>query len=278
MNKIAKRRKLPSPELLYGIRYETDEDESAHGLTGLARLCLGLRCRSRRRVWGRARSRIARSKRGLALMVLDASRSMMTQMTSLHEVRLDHVFQRLKATGARRILDLGCGSGSLLYRLAQDSQFEEIVGLEASGQSLLQARNMLAEHLKGESPRLRLMGGSYAEPQPSLTGYDAAAMVETIEHVKPEALSTVELAVFGKLRPGVLYLTTPNREYNPLFDLAPGEFREEDHKFEWDRAKFRRWAQGVAQRNAYQVTFGGIGDYHPDLGQPTQTAFFERLS
>jgi hypothetical protein len=71
-------------------------------------------------------------------------------------------------------------------------------------------------------------------------------------------------------------MTTPNREYNPLFDLAPGEFREEDHKFEWDRIKFQRWARGVAERNGYQVRFGGIGEFVTDLGHPTQTAFFTR--
>lgn len=209
------------------------------------------------------------------------SRSMMTQMTSLHEVRLGHVFQRIKNTGARRVLDLGCGSGSLLYRLAQDKQFDEIVGLEASGQSLLQARNMLAEYLAesatGGLPRLRLVNGSYTEPHEALIGFDAAAMVETIEHVRPETLSTVELAVFGQLRPGVVYMTTPNREYNPLLGLAPGEFREEDHKFEWDQAKFRRWSTGVARRNGYRVNFGGIGEYRTGYGYPTQTACFERL-
>lgn len=200
--------------------------------------------------------------------------SMMTQMTSLHELRLDHVFQKIKSTDARRVLDLGCGSGSLLYRLCGEVQFEEIVGLEESGQSLLQARSMLANHLE-QGARLRLLRGSYAERQPALTGFDCAAMVETIEHVNPAALSKVELAVFAGMRPSSLFMTTPNREYNPLLDLAPGEFREPDHKFEWDRFKFQQWARGVAGRNGYRVSFGGIGEYHAELGQPTQTAFFE---
>lgn len=202
--------------------------------------------------------------------------SMMTQMTSLHEERLDFVLRTLKSTEARRVLDLGCGSGSLLYRMLADPQFESITGLEDSGVSLQQARAVLAEYLCEETPRIRLVRGSYAESNPALTGYDAAAMVETIEHVRPEQLSRVERAVFGEYRPGYLFMTTPNREYNPLFDLAPGEFREEDHKFEWDRPKFQRWARGVAERNGYDVRFGGIGDYVPDVGHPTQTAFFTR--
>lgn len=200
----------------------------------------------------------------------------MTQMTSLHEERLDFVFRTIKATGARRVLDLGCGSGSLLYRLLADGQFEQVTGLEDSGVSLRQARSVLADYLNEEPARVHLIRGSYAESNPALSGYDAAAMVETIEHVRPEQLSRVERAVFGEYRPGCLFMTTPNREYNPLFDLAPGEFREEDHKFEWDRLKFQRWARGVADRNGYDVRFGGIGEFVPDVGPPSQTAFFTR--
>lgn len=207
---------------------------------------------------------------------MDSSENTMTQMTSLHEERLDFVFRTIKETGARQVLDLGCGSGSLLYRLLADNQFDRVTGLEDSGVSLRQARSVLAGYLSETPPRIRLIRGSYAESNPALTGYEAAAMVETIEHVHPEQLSRVELAVFGKYRPGCLFMTTPNREYNPLFDLAPGEFREEDHKFEWDRIKFQRWARGVAGRNGYNVRFGGIGEFVSDLGHPTQTAFFTR--
>lgn len=204
-------------------------------------------------------------------------------MTSLHEQRLDQVCTQLAASGARRVLDLGCGSGSLLYRLLALPQFEQVVGLEQSGLSLAQCRTMLASYLKGpfpngEKPRLKLISGSYTDKNPALANFDAAAMVETIEHVYPRDLSKVELAVFAQYRPQRLLMTTPNREYNPLFDLEEGEMREEDHKFEWDRPKFQQWAQGVAKRNGYRVRFGGIGDVHPQLGAPTQTAWFERHS
>ncbi|MFO8142263.1 MAG: methyltransferase domain-containing protein [Marinobacter sp.] len=202
----------------------------------------------------------------------------MTQMTSLHEQRLDFVARTLRSRGARTVVDLGCGSGSLLFRLAGAAEFERIVGLEQSGVSIRQARLNLESWIQASPGRIRLVAGSYSEAQPELTGFDVAAMVETIEHVNPSELSKVELAVFGGMRPKFLFMTTPNREYNPLFDLAPGEFREADHKFEWDRMKFRQWASGVAKRNGYNVSFGGIGDLHPDLGYPTQTAAFELIT
>lgn len=200
--------------------------------------------------------------------------SVTTQTTDLHEERLERVFAVLKGSGARRVLDLGCGSGSLLHRLLADDQFEEVVGVEQSGLSLAQARTRLGRHLAGMAPRLRLHCASYERRNPGLAGFEAAAMVETIEHVRPEALSRVEQAVFGQYRPALVFMTTPNREYNPLYDLDPGELRDPDHKFEWDRAKFRAWAAGVAGRNGYRVRFGGIGEGHPDLGEPTQTACF----
>ena len=207
----------------------------------------------------------------------------MTQMPMLHEERLDRATALLKATGARTVLDLGCGSGSLIARLLNDPQFEQVTGLEQSGQSLQQARQMFAGYLDHSPERLRLIRGSYTQldgtdHSADLAGFDTAAMIETVEHVPPEQLSLVERTVFGGFQPGCLLMTTPNREYNSLFGLAPGEFREPDHKFEWDRPRFQKWARGVAQRNGYQVTFGGIGDYADDVGHPTQTAMFTRLN
>jgi small RNA 2'-O-methyltransferase len=198
----------------------------------------------------------------------------MNDMTILHEARLDQVCAVLKASGARRVLDLGCGAGALLFRLLSEPQFTDIVGLEQSPQRLAEARLMLAEALTAEIPRLRLLAASYTEPNDALVGFDAAAMVETIEHVPPTLLSQVEQNVFAHFRPQRLFMTTPNREYNPLFGMAPAQRREPDHKFEWDRRKFRRWAIGVAARNGYAVAFGGIGDPDPERGPPTQTAMF----
>lgn len=192
----------------------------------------------------------------------------------LHQQRLKRVVQLIKAGGAPRVLDLGCGSGGLLQYLLRDTQFERVVGLELSGELLAQAKLRLEDLPAVTAGRLELICGSYADPHPSLVGFEAAAMVETIEHVPPEGLSKVERAIFAGLRPALLVMTTPNREYNPLYDMGPGELRDPDHKFEWDRARFRDWAQGVARRNGYRVRFSGVGEMHSHLGQPTQLATF----
>jgi hypothetical protein len=110
----------------------------------------------------------------------------------------------------------------------------------------------------------------------NLSGFDAAALVETIEHVDPSQLSRMEHAVFVVWRPNLVVLTTPNSEYNPVLGLAPGEFRHSDHRFEWDRQKFRSWASGVAERCGYKITFEYIGPRDPDFGSSTQMAVFRR--
>lgn len=205
-----------------------------------------------------------------------ADNGMMGQMTSLHQQRLEVAFRMLKKTGAESVLDLGCGSGALLYHLAADRQFTKVSGLEPSGISLQQARQMLACFLTDTCDRIELIRGSYTECHPRLADYDAAAMIETIEHVRPEQLSRVERTVFSQMQPKQLFMTTPNQDYNPILGLGPDEFREVDHKFEWSRSKFRRWVEGVAGRNGYTVEFGGIGEPDRDLGYPTQTALFTR--
>ena len=59
-----------------------------------------------------------------------------------------------------------------------------------------------------------------------------------------------------------------------LHGMNPGAFRHPDHRFEWDRPKFRRWACGVAARHGYSVAFHDIGDCHPTRGASTQMASF----
>lgn len=207
-----------------------------------------------------------------------------TQTSGLHEQRLDKVFTLVKNTGTTRVLDLGCGSGSFLWRLMQDTQFQDVLGLEHSGESLRQARVKLSPFLivndqnTSARSRLRLVCGSYTESNPDLADFPVAVMIETIEHIPPGQLSVVEHQVFSGLRPKQLILTTPNSEYNCLYGLQSGEYRDPDHKFEWNRARFRQWARGVAGRNAYRVRFLGIGDEHPELGPPSQLAWFEKLA
>src|SRR4051794_3501099 len=198
---------------------------------------------------------------------------------SLNEQRLGAVVASLRASGARRVLDLGCGAGSLIRELLRDKQFEEIVGLDVSIRTLEAAqRRLKVDRLPPmQANRLKLIHGSLMYRDKRLEGFDAAAVVEVVEHLDPPRLSAFERVLFEFARPTTVVLTTPNREYNVTWERLPaGQFRHPDHRFEWDRKEFQAWAHAVAGRFGYAVRFVPVGPEHEALGPPTQMAIWWR--
>ena len=199
---------------------------------------------------------------------------------SLHDQRLSAVLTALKDSGAKRVLDLGCGEGKLLAMLLKDSQFSDILGMDVSYRSLEIASERL--HLDRMPPRQReritLLQGSLIYRDARLSGYDAAAVVEVIEHLDTARLAAFGRALFEFARPQTVAVTTPNAEYNPKFETLPaGQFRHKDHRFEWTRAEFAFWAETICTRFGYTATFLPLGPEDADVGAPSQMAVFERV-
>jgi 3' terminal RNA ribose 2'-O-methyltransferase Hen1 len=197
----------------------------------------------------------------------------------LHEQRLDRVADVLKASGARRVVDLGCGSGKLLKRLLAEKQFTEILGVDVGIQDLeIAARRLRLDTLsERQRARIRIVQGALTYRDQRIAGFDAAALVEVIEHVEPDRLAAVERVVFEFARPGLVVVTTPNREYNARFEgMRPGQLRHPDHRFEWTREEFRAWVDAVAGKFGYTARIEPVGEADAALGAPSQMAIFER--
>jgi 3' terminal RNA ribose 2'-O-methyltransferase Hen1 len=209
----------------------------------------------------------------------DRAEDALERPLSLHEQRLGAVLAAVRASGARRVLDLGCGEGRLLRELLKDRQFEEVVGMDVSIRSLETARDRLKLDRLPErkAARIKLLHGSLTYRDRRLEGFDAAAVVEVVEHLDPPRLAAFERALFEFARPGTVVLTTPNREFNVTWEnVGAGRLRHPDHRFEWTRAEFRDWAEGLAGRHGYTVRFQPIGPVDEALGSPTQMAVFGR--
>jgi 3' terminal RNA ribose 2'-O-methyltransferase Hen1 len=199
------------------------------------------------------------------------------QPLRLNEQRLEAVIAALKTCGAKRVLDLGCSTGNLLRRLLDEPQFSEIVGVDVAHQALeIAQRRLRLERLPpAQAARIKLMHGSLTYRDARLAGYDAAAVVEVIEHLDPPRLAAFERVLLEFARPKVAIVTSPNREYNVLFpSLAAGKLRHGDHRFEWTREEFRAWAARVSERFGYRLTLAPIGPEDPTHGPPTQMATF----
>ena len=193
--------------------------------------------------------------------------------------RREAILAVLRELNARRVGDLGCGSGALTRALLADKQIQHVTAVDVSVRALqLAARNLNLDRMPDrQRERLDIFQSSLTYRDDRLAGLDAAVLMEVIEHVDPERLPALERAVFGFAAPASVVVTTPNAEYNPHFaTMEPGTKRHPDHRFEWTRAQLREWAVHAAETNGYQVRFLPVGPEHPDAGAPTQLAVFTR--
>jgi 3' terminal RNA ribose 2'-O-methyltransferase Hen1 len=201
------------------------------------------------------------------------------ERVSLNDARLAAVAAELESSGARSVIDLGCGEGRLLSRLVRAKQLAKIVGVDVSPRVLEIARERLHvdELPERQRERIQLFQASLTYRDGRFSGFDAACAIEVIEHIEPSRLGAFERAVFEFATPATVIVTTPNAEYNAKFESLPaGKMRHRDHRFEWTRAEFEAWACAVADRHGYAVRFAPIGEVDPVLGPPTQMGVFTR--
>jgi 3' terminal RNA ribose 2'-O-methyltransferase Hen1 len=188
------------------------------------------------------------------------------------------VLAALRESGARSVADLGCGDGVLTRQLLGESGIDRIVAADVSARALAVARRRLQLDRLPEARRARitLLQSALTYRDERLKGLDAAVLMEVIEHVDVGRLPALEEAVFGFARPATVIVTTPNREHNAVYGMAPGAVRHPDHRWEWDRAQFRGWADATARGYGYDVRICGIGPDDAARGAPTQLAWFSR--
>jgi 3' terminal RNA ribose 2'-O-methyltransferase Hen1 len=195
---------------------------------------------------------------------------------SLNYQRIECVIEALKQNHAKRVIDLGCGEGNLLKALLQDPFFEKITGMDVTHRVLeiAQERLRLDELSPGQRERIQLIQGSLTYRDRRLSHYDAATVIEVIEHLDLPRVAALERVIFEFARPKTVVLTTPNIEYNVRYPLLTGKFRHADHRFEWTRQEFQAWAQRVATQYDYQVEFRSVGEVDLEVGSSTQMGVF----
>ncbi|XP_039110897.1 small RNA 2'-O-methyltransferase isoform X2 [Hyaena hyaena] len=184
----------------------------------------------------------------------------------------------------KKVADLGCGNATLLCMLKFHSCVQELVGVDLLMDRLLDWNSdrlspSVGDHLGPRDLDLSIVlyRGSAVEKDSRLLGFDLITCIELIEHLDSEDLAKFPEVVFGYFSPGMVVISTPNSDFNPLFPAST--FRNSDHKFEWNQKQFQHWASNVAKLYNYTVEFTGVGAPPPwakHVGYCTQIGIFKK--
>lgn len=197
----------------------------------------------------------------------------------LNAQRLRAVKDAVLSSGAASVIDMGCGECRLTSLLLSEPQIRKVTACDVSAGALEKAaqRLRLDRMPDGKRNKLTLMQASLTYRDKRFEGYDCACVVEVIEHIDPSRIPAFERSVFEFAAPRTVILTTPNREYNEKYaHMRENELRHGDHRFEWTRAEFEKWAGHVCDEFGYRCEISGIGEADEVLGAPTQMGVFTK--
>ncbi|KAL7272752.1 hypothetical protein RUND412_004421 [Rhizina undulata] len=131
-------------------------------------------------------------------------------------------------------LDVGCGIDCFLLRslipCEDELPLEQITGLDIDEKILepwvsesvapggFAGSNGKAEE-RWRALNVTLLNGSFLHLNPkAVPRHDIIVSTEVIEHLDPVPLSNFSLVLLGKMKPKICIITTPNRDFNKLFD------------------------------------------------------------
>ncbi len=148
---------------------------------------------------------------------------------------LDQVVALVERTRPRTILDVGCGEGFVLARLADAGVRADLYGLDLSETAVAEARERLGN-------RARIEVGDARTP-PFDEPFDLVLMTEVLEHIpEPEAM----LPVLDRLSRGHLILSVPWEPFFMGLNFLRGKNlsrfgNDPEHVNHWGRAGFQRF-------------------------------------
>ena len=198
---------------------------------------------------------------------------------SLNARRLEAVKNAVIESGATSVLDLGCGECRLTAMLLEEKQLRRVGAADVAVRVLEKAKqNLRYDRMPPyKKEKLTLMQASLTYKDPRFSGYDAACVVEVIEHLDPQRISALERVLFEFAAPNTVIVTTPNKEYNAHYEwLEEGNLRHSDHRFEWSRDEFGKWTEHICEVFGYTVERSEIGDFDEVYGAPTQMGVFRK--
>ncbi|AYV66644.1 MULTISPECIES: methyltransferase domain-containing protein [Niallia] len=201
----------------------------------------------------------------------------LTKKKSLNQWRYEKIIETVKKLPHNsRIVDMGAGEGKLTAQLGFISGIEELIAVDPSEREQLKAKKRIEALV--DKPDFLLptfKWGSLFYYDSELEKKDIFILCEVIEHIDENRLGKVFDTIFTKYKPYHVIVTTPNQDYNAVYDMNEAK-RHSDHRFEWTQQQFEEWTKYWESHANYKVQIDGIGEYIEGYGYPTQMAIFSQ--
>lgn len=198
---------------------------------------------------------------------------------TFNQMRRSAISDVIAASGAKTIIDLGCGDGSFVFSLHGQNRYEKLAGMDASAQNIENARKKFDSPFfhRRKSPEFFIGSITYRDKR--ISGYDAVILSEVIEHFEPERMDGVMRNILGEARPKLFVMTTPNKAYNQEFPfLEAGEFRHPDHRHEFGEDEFISFCEKYAAVFGYDLEISHVGVELSRIGSPTFMGIFKKCA
>jgi 3' terminal RNA ribose 2'-O-methyltransferase Hen1 len=195
----------------------------------------------------------------------------------LNDIRYEAILKVIQSLEHKEtIVDLGAGEGKLSVQLGFLGGVKEILSIEPSNKSRIKAIERFEQvNTKEAYVEPKSLAGSLFYFDSRLQNKDIIILCEVIEHIDEERLPKIFETILNDYRPKTFIVTTPNKEYNILYEMSEN-LRHDDHRFEWTRAEFFQMMREWSAKSPYQISIQGIGEEHSEYGHPTQMAIFRR--
>lgn len=113
---------------------------------------------------------------------------------------LSYVLDRLGEIPFGALLDVGCGDGRFIHEAVRRFPDRRFVGVDYSARAIAQAQAM--------TPRARFAAGDVTDPSFLPERFEAATLIEVLEHIPPAQMDAFLRGVHARLAPGATLIVT----------------------------------------------------------------------